>query len=136
MKRSEVIEKYEDKIIEEMRSAYDYCIGTEGRATEQIWIWDDGEIETICDVKPNTGWLKAKECEDRQLFYVLEVDGVNQGFSVWDTTCEPKPEDEEEAEAMKQELLQEMLDEYDPYVQYNETLEEAKRQEEEAEEDW
>ena len=134
MKKSEVIEKYEHEIIEEMKDAYRCCLNTDGDCTEQIWIWEDGEIEVLFNVRPNTGVLVPRAGEDRQLFYVLTVDEISSNFSIWDTTCEPEPDDENEAEKMKQELMQDILDEYDPYIQFDEVLAEAKWEENNTEE--
>jgi len=49
---------------------------------------------------------------------------------VWESCPDPKPEDEEEAEKMEEELLQEVVDWYDPETVLDAEIEQAKQDEE------
>ena len=112
MTRKEVIEANREKLADKMRNLYRDVLDCDGRIEYSVYIWDDGEIETLEQTQGGNGWLKPKEWEDRKLFFVATID--SPFFDPWDCYPDPKPEDEEEAETIRNEIIDECVDDYDP----------------------
>lgn len=124
MKNSEMIKKFAAEIQESMIDAYKTSIECEGRIEYQIYVWEDGEIERLQTVSGDRSYLKAKDGEPRKLVYVTTVAGCNP----FDCADEAIPEDENEREDMKAELIEWLMDEYKATV--SEKLDEAIEREE------
>lgn len=73
MKRAEVIEANRERLAEEMRNLYRSVLDCDGRIEYSVYIWDDGEIETLEQTQGGNGWLQPKEWEDRKLYHVADV---------------------------------------------------------------
>lgn len=127
MKKSEIIKKYEAAIIEAMVKAYEDVVRYNGTFENDIYITEDGEIETIETLRGDNFWLT-----DNGLFFVTTVK-VGVGFDIWDTTESEIPEDEDEAAEMEEELIENLVDEYkreQVYVDYRGALDTALLEEE------
>ena len=133
MKKSEIIKKYEDKIIETMIEYYEAIVRYNGRVEYALYIWEDGEIEVLEKTSGDNSWLQAKDWEERELFYVTTVK-VDSSFNIWDGAGGISiPEDEDEAEKMEEELIENLVDEYkreQVYVDYCGALDTALLEEE------
>ena len=133
MLRSEAIEKYWDSIIEAMRKSYADTIG--GNTQEKIYIWEDGEIETLYGVYGDNSFLRPKQWEDRELFYIATVSASDPADFITENTAEMT---EEEYNAVYDEAAEMLIDTYDPEETLDEIFDDAIRAEkieaEEAEE--
>lgn len=130
MKRSEVLEKYRDKIEAAMVSNYRTVLESYGRVQESIYIWDDGEIVEHEDVEGGNSWLEPTESADREFFF---VDTIKMPFyDPWDGAIDAPPEDEEEREHMEKEIIDYEVEEYESALSdyiYDEMIAEAKQDE-------
>ena len=83
MKKSEVIREYNDEIrdtiVESIVEVARIAIENETVMQEQIYIWSDGETETLWGPEGDNSFLVAKDHEDRQIFYVATVSGRDYG---------------------------------------------------------
>ena len=133
MKKSEIIKKYEDKIIEAMVEYYEAIVRYNGRVEYALYIWEDGEIEVLEKTSGDNSWLQAKDWEERELFYVTTVK-VDSSFNIWDGAGDISiPEDEDEAAEMEEELIENLVNEYrteQVYVDYRGALDTALLEEE------
>lgn len=133
MLRSEAIEKYWDSIIETMKKAYSDTIG--GNTQEKIYVWEDGEIETLYGVYGDTSFLRPKQWEDRELFYIATVSTADPADFI-DVYTEQMTE--EEYNAVYDEAAQFLVDGYDPEEElqciFDDAIREEKAEAEEAEE--
>ena len=133
MKKSEIIKKYEDKIIETMIEYYEAIVRYNGRVEYALYIWEDGEIEVLEKTSGDNSWLQAKDWEERELFYVTTVK-VDSSFNIWDGAGDISiPEDEDEAAEMEEELIENLVNEYrteQVYVDYRGALDTALLEEE------
>lgn len=103
MKNSEIMTTYYDKILEAMTQNYADVIRSRGRIQVSVYIWSDGEIETLTDAQGSSMRLYPREMETRTLVPVATLEAPC--FDIWDFSNDPKPEDEEEAEKMEEELI-------------------------------
>ena len=133
MLRSEAIEKYWNTIVEAMRTAYADTVG--GNTQEKIYIWEDGEIETLYGVYGDNSFLRPKQWEDRELFYITTVSTADPADFI-DVYTEHMTE--EEYNAVYEEAAQFLVDGYDPEEELQNIFDDAIRAEkieaEEAEE--
>lgn len=121
MKKSEIIKKYETAIINAMVKAYEDVVRYNGIFENDIYITEDGEIETVETLRGDNFWLTEG------LFFVTTVK-VGVGFDIWDTTESEMPEDEDEAAEMEEELIENLVNEYrteQVYVDYRGALDTA-----------
>ena len=132
MKRSEALDKYRETIIDQMVKSYKDVLENKGITEDKIYVWEDGEIEVLSDTQGGSGWLVAKEWEDRELFYAVTVSCPN--FDPWDCTADPKPDDEEEAAAYEADIIAEEVDCYRD--QADEILDQAIEYAKEEEDEW
>lgn len=83
MKKSEVIREYNDQIrdsiVDSLVEVAQIAIENETIMQEQIYIWSDGEIETLWGPEGDNSFLVAKDYEDRQIFHVATVSGKGYG---------------------------------------------------------
>lgn len=127
MTRYEIIKKYETAIIKAMIKAYEDVVRYNGTFENDIYITEDGEIETVEALRGDDFWLT-----DNGLFFVTTVK-VGTGFDIWNTTESEMPEDEDEEEEMEEELIENLVDEYkreQVYVDYCGALDTALLEEE------
>lgn len=133
MLRSEAIEKYWDEIAEAMRTAYADTVG--GKTQEKIYVWEDGEIETLYGCYGDNSFLQPKQWEDRELFYVTTVSAADPADFIDVYTQHMTGE---EYNAAYDEAEQFLVDGYDPEDELQSILDnviqEEKVEAEEAEE--
>lgn len=110
MTKIEVIKKYSDSIKNEMVDRYSSVLDSFGRIQYQIYIWDDGEIECLEGVQGDNSYLKAKDSETRNLYYVCTVSAPN--FDPWDYSDHAAPDNETERETERTEIIDYLVDEY------------------------
>ena len=115
MKHSEIIHKYYNEIAAAMVEKYRDVVECDGRIQYQIYIWEDGELEYLQDVQGGNSWLKARDAEPRQLVLVDTID-VGPGFDVWDYSESGKPDDDDEAEQMRDEIIDWLVESYEEGV--------------------
>lgn len=111
MKRSEALTKYYSKIAEDMTAHYREVIENDGRIQYAIYVWEDGEIERLLEPQGGNGWLKPRDYEPRELFYVTTI-GEPASFSIWDCSEYGEPEDETERETQREEIIDWLAGEY------------------------
>ena len=131
MLRSEAIEKYWASIIEAMRTAYADTVG--GNTQEKIYIWEDGEIETLYGVYGDNSFLRPKQWEDRELFYIATVSASDPADFITENTAEMS---EEEYTKAWDEAAEMLISTYDPEEELQNIFDDAIRAEKaEAEEE-
>ena len=111
MKYTEIISAHKSAILDAMTSAYRAVLHANGRIAIQIYIWEDGEIETLEEVQGSNSWLKANDAEPRKLYYVTTVD-AGPCFDIWDASENGKPDDPDEAAALRDELTDWHMESY------------------------
>ena len=114
MKNSEAIRKYYDIIRDTLLDCYRSVLECDGRIQYKVYIWEDGEIERLEAVQGDTGWLKARDYEPRDLFYVDLIDAPF--FDPWDYTNESVPDEETERDAMKEEIIDYLVESFEADV--------------------
>lgn len=127
MKKSEAIKAYASAITETMRESYRDVLESEGRVQYQIYVWEDGDITRLPGVQGDNSYLKPHDWNSIQLFYVTTVSCPN--LDLWDCADHSAPEDQEQRESEEQEIIDYLMDEYDPDEELDKVLEEAKREE-------
>lgn len=109
MLRSEAIEKYWYGIITAMKDSYSEIIGE--NTQEKIYVWEDGEIETLYGCMGDNSFLRPKSWEDRQLFYICTVSAADPADFITEHTANMT---DEEYNAVYDEAAQFLVDGYDP----------------------
>ena len=129
MKKSEAITKYSGDIAEIMVNRYRTVLECDGRIQYKIYVWEDGEIECMEGPQGDNSWLQAKNNEPRELFYVCTID--SPCFDPWDYSDHGAPEDDDEREAERSEIIDWLVNDYKDNVsdKLDEIIEEAEREE-------
>jgi len=125
LKKSEIIREYRDaienEIIECMVETADTAIRNNSITQYQVYIWSDGEIEMLFGPEGDNSFLKAKEWEDRELYYVGTVSGrgVQEDFNSWAFLYEDADKEEtpvwESVYEDKEEANDEVIEDYLAY---------------------
>lgn len=110
MKKSEILREHYDEILDALKAAYTDVIQSRGRIQVKVYIWEDGEIETLTDAQGSSTRLAPRDAEPRQLYHVATVE--KPFFDPWDYSNDPKPEDADEAEKAEEEIISWYIDEY------------------------
>lgn len=100
----ELINKYRDKIINEMVEADEAVYKCSGRIERQIYIYEDGEIEVLDDVSGSNTWL---ENQYRTLYYICTREAPC--FDVYDYSSDTPLR---QLEIFDSERFQELKDKY------------------------
>lgn len=129
MTRYEAIYQYEEQIREALRQAVKDTVGNPN-AVEQVYVWEDGEIEYLYGTA--TGWLQPKDSEQRQLFHVATIRGVDLTEVAF---CEELPEDGDRCAELLEEAEEWYVSDYDDREAYYELLEDAEQEEKMRRED-
>lgn len=137
MKKSEIIRKYRDTIAAEMVRLYKSVIESDGHIRYGIYIWDDGEIRILEDVQGGNSYYVPDSTETRVLSAVCVID-VGAGFDIWDYTESDKPEDDDEREQMRDEIIDYLVEGYEESVPdlLDEIIKDAEEYERYEEEDY
>lgn len=110
MEKSEIITKFRKEIAEAMTDRYQVVLESEGRIQYKIYCWEDGEIEMLEGCQGDNTWLQPKSGEPRELFCIATVSAPC--FYAFDYTDEPEPDDDDEREKMRGEIIEYLVDEY------------------------
>jgi len=110
MKKTEAIEKFRKEIRDEMVDRYRKVLECNGQIQYQIYVWEDGEIEVLPGPQGDNSYLKAKDLEPRQLFYICTI--KEPFFDPWDQADHAAPDDEDERDAEEAEIIDWLVDEY------------------------
>lgn len=100
MKKADIIREYNDEIresiIESIAEVARIAIENNTIMQEQVYIWSDGETETLCGPEGDNSFLVAKEHEDRQIYHVATVTGRGyaEDFEGFRDQAEDMTEDE------------------------------------------
>lgn len=146
MTKSEVLKEHSEEFMQAMREAYIdlmHCAAPT-KCEYELYIWEDGEIETLLKPVGSSGFLQAKQEEPRWLDYVCRVraDDVWQYMdaekpSEWDyDTQEEYEKATAEAEAMEAEAIEELCAQYDPEEAFYWIMKEIIQDEKLDEERW
>jgi hypothetical protein len=111
MKKSEIIEKYAQEIIEAMVERYRKVLECDGRIQYKLYIWDNGEIEYLEGAQGDSSWLQPNEGEKRTLYYICTIS--QPGFDWAEALDHPVPEDEEEREEERAAVIDWEADQYE-----------------------
>lgn len=110
MKRSEIITENYDRITEVMTENYRSVIEANGQIQYKVYIWEDGEIELLYGVQGDTSYLRPRDTESRELYYITTIEAPC--FNPWDYTDHYAPDDEDECEAERDEIIDYLVREY------------------------
>ena len=110
MKDFEIVEKFRKAIAAEMIEKYRVVLNCSGRIQYKIYVWEDGEIESLEQPQGDTGYLKARDSEPRQLVYVATVSAPC--FDPWDFADHSAPDSPEERETAEQAIIDSLVDGY------------------------
>ena len=105
MKKSELIEKYWDRLEEEMVTAYESVLRCEGRISVDVLVNDQGDVWLRETAHGDNSWYTGSEYT-----YITTVETALEE-SVWDISGEYVPEEERTEEA-EEELIQWYVDGY------------------------
>lgn len=114
MKDYEVIEANFDRVANAMVEDYRAVLESYGRIQYKLYIWEDGDLESLEQFQGDNSYLVPNRCESRDLFLVDTIDAPF--YDPWDFTCDSRPEDEEEAARMEAEINDCMVSEYEAAV--------------------
>ena len=106
MKKSEVIGSHYTELREKLVSLYDTVIRAEGHLDIKLYIWDDGSMDTLTVPHGSNNHLSQCLDDGRDMYYVYTV----QGFDPWQE--EPRPDDDDEAEEMLDDMIEYMTSDY------------------------
>ena len=83
MTRYEIITAHRAELLETIENEFTDVIKCAGRIQTTVYIWEDGEIETLTDAQGSNTWLQPKDAEPRALYRVCFIEAP-----LWDwTTC-------------------------------------------------
>jgi len=130
MKRSEIISAHREVIAAYMVEHYRIVLECGGKVQYKLYIWEDGELEGLEGPQGDNSWLKARDMEPRELFYVCTIGSPY--FDPWDCTDHAAPDDEEEREREEREIIDWCVDEYKAAIdeKLDAVIEDAEREEE------
>ena len=131
MKCSEIIEENREKLEKNMREVYREVLESAGRMQCSIYIWSDGELCDYWDVQGSNSFLVPRDSEKRDLYHVCTIKEA-AGFSFKDY-LDHEPE-ESELEQAEREVIDWLMDEYDPYDILNKAIRDIKEDEKYEEE--
>ena len=106
-----VLQNNRDKIEKELTLCYRSVLESDGRLQYRVYIWDDGEIKTLEQIQGDNSYLVANPLEGRKLYYVETVS--SPCFDPWDYAVDSRPDDEDEAECVRSEIIDYLVDEYE-----------------------
>ena len=110
MGKLETIYKNQDRIYQEMLARYRDVLVNDCEIQYQVYIWDDGEIETIEGSYGDNSFLKPKSGETRELYYVCTV--AAPGLNVADYVEPNDPDDEQSIIEAQEDAIEGLCDEY------------------------
>lgn len=111
MKCSEFIEAHREELEQHVKEVYRKVLEYAGRMQCSIYIWSDGELRDHWDVQGGNSWLEPRPAETRSLYFVYTIREVG-GFRFEDY-MDHDPEDDEREDA-EREVIDWLVDEYDP----------------------
>lgn len=103
MTKLEVLKKHRTAIEQEAVKLYRTVLESDGDLQFSLYIWEDGEIESLQDVSGGNDTLRPRDSEPRQLFFVTKVSAP--AFSWVDMLVDPVSEDEVEQEQQNSEAI-------------------------------
>lgn len=111
MKRSQIISDNFSSIIPVMVEHYRSVLESGGRLQYRIYIWSDGEIESIEQVLGDTFYLVPNDMETRELFHICTI--AKPEFDAWDYTDHAAPDDESARDSERAEIIDYLVGEYE-----------------------
>lgn len=114
MTSSEIILKNSEKLKEKMVELYRSVLNCSGEIQYKLYVWEDGVIQYLEGAQGDNSRLYAKSWEARKLVYVDTIE--YPFFNVWDNVPDGMPDDPAEAEQVKQETIDWLVDGYEETV--------------------
>ena len=111
MTKAEIIAVNRDKIAEALVEHYKSVLNCDGAIQYRLYIWSDGELETLEDIQGGNSWLQARKSEPRELFCITTIDAPC--FDPWDYSMDEKPDGEEEQEKEREAIIDWLVGEYE-----------------------
>lgn len=110
MKKSEVIKRYYGDIRDAMVERYRTVLECSGSVQYKIYVWEDGEIECQEGPQGDNAYLAPRSGEPRDLYYIGTI--AAPYFDPWDLSDHAAPDDEDERETERREIIDWAVDEY------------------------
>ena len=126
MTKLEALKKYRPAIEQEAVNLYRTVLECDGMIQFSLYIWEDGEIESLQDVSGGNSFLRPRDSEPRQLFFVDTIS--NPTFSWADMIFDSVSEDEDEQEQQYKEAIDFAVDAFPD--EFSDRLDSIIRQEE------
>ena len=103
MTKLEVLKKHRTAIEQKAVELYRTVLECDGMIQFSLYVWEDGEIESLQDTNGGNDVLRPRDSEPRQLFFVDRISYPN--FSWEDMMFDSVSEDEDERERQRQEAI-------------------------------
>ena len=110
MKKSDCIRQYRANLAETMQEKYRSVLNSDGEIQYKVYLWDDGTIESLEGPQGDNSFLQARSGETRELFYVCTISAPF--LDLWDYCDHSAPEELEERERDRQEIIDFLVQEY------------------------
>lgn len=109
MKKSEAIRANYNDLIDVMVDYYRACLDSEGNMQYTVYIWSDGEVQTLESFQGSNNYLVPNDYEPRELYHVCTI----TTSSPWDYAGDVSiPDDPDERDNLEQEVINWLVDEY------------------------
>ena len=106
MKTSTLIETYREELAQAMIEAYRTVIRCDGRIQVSLYMSDDGSITTYEAVQGDRSWLANPDLR------CITIVSVSPSFSIWDASEAGEPDDPQEAQSLRDEIEEFLMDSY------------------------
>lgn len=103
MTKLEALKKYRTAIEQEAVNLYRTVLECDGMIQFSLYVWEDGEIESLQDTNGGNSFLRPRDSEPRQLFFVVRLSEPT--FRWEDMMFDPISEDDEEREQQWQDAI-------------------------------
>lgn len=112
-KFSEIINANRENIIHTMIWQYRSVLEANGDIEVDLYIWEDGEIEALEHTHSDHMWLKPRDSEPRELYFVVNISHPFFDFGDYCSDLVPDyDEDPEGYEHMREETINWLVDDF------------------------
>lgn len=119
-----LVEAHREEIEATMQECYESVIDANGVNQFAIYLWDNGEIKVLEDVQGGNSFLVPHEGYDHELFRLIDIAVPCFDWRDYCSEKVPDKEDDPEAyEALREDMIQWLKEDYNPSDVLDEQLE-------------